>query len=106
MTEPKLTSTAQVLNEVYSERMAQDEKWGEQNHPNGTGDPYYVAWSERYRKTCDSAFNRGVGTWRDILLEEFYEALAEEDPEKLRNELIQVAAVSVAWVECIDRDAA
>jgi hypothetical protein len=42
-------------------------------------------------------------TWAHILTEEFYEALAEADPEKLREELVQVAAVAVAWVECLDR---
>jgi hypothetical protein len=31
------------------------------------------------------------------------EALAEDDPTLLRAELIQVAAVAVAWVEAIDR---
>ena len=30
-------------------------------------------------------------------------ALAEVEPAKLREELIQVAAVAVAWIEAIDR---
>jgi malonyl CoA-acyl carrier protein transacylase len=42
-------------------------------------------------------------TWEHILTEEHYEAMAEEDPTRLREELIQVAAVAVAWVEAIDR---
>ena len=32
------------------------------------------------------------------------EAFAESDPDKLRTELIQVAAVAVAWIESIDRN--
>ena len=32
--------------------------------------------------------------------------VAESDPVKLRAELVQVAAVAVAWVEKIDRDIA
>ncbi len=41
--------------------------------------------------------------WRDILLEEVFEALAEEEPKELRKELVQVAAVAAQWVEAIDR---
>jgi hypothetical protein len=42
-------------------------------------------------------------TWRDILLEEVYEAFAETDSDRLREELIQVAAVALSWVDAIDR---
>jgi hypothetical protein len=48
----------------------------------------------------------GTTTWKHILREEFLEAMAEEDPEQLREELVQVAAVAVAWIEAIDRRAA
>jgi hypothetical protein len=44
--------------------------------------------------------------WVDILEEEVAEAAAESDPAKLRAELVQVAAVAVAWIEAIDRRAA
>jgi hypothetical protein len=36
-------------------------------------------------------------------MEEVREAMAESDPAKLRVELVQVAAVSVAWIEALDR---
>ena len=36
-------------------------------------------------------------------MEEIFEALAEEDPMKLKDELIQVAAVAVKMVELINR---
>lgn len=110
-----------VLSQVRAERRAQDAKWGEQNHPNGTGDqekllhgrelpkPFssvpvtmgtlaYVA-----RQVTDAAARDGYLTYADILLEEVGEALAEDDPAALRTELIQCAAVAVAWVEKIDR---
>lgn len=38
-------------------------------------------------------------TWFDILTEEMYEALAEEDWPDLRRELIQVGAVVVSMIE-------
>jgi hypothetical protein len=37
------------------------------------------------------------------LLEEVFEAMAEDSPVKLAHELTQVAAVAVAWVEAIER---
>lgn len=91
-----------ALSSVVSERVAQEVKWGEQNHADGTG--VSAAWAaDAYRERCERAFAEGRGTWRDILLEEVFEALAEEDPAPLREELVQVAAVAIAWVEAIDR---
>ena len=45
-------------------------------------------------------------TWDTIFREEVYEALSEIDPVKMRAELIQAAAVAVAMIEHIDREAA
>ena len=94
--------TSAVIREVRDEREAQDQKWGEQNHPDGTGLPY-THDAEYQKRVTDSAAEAGSLTWRDILLEEVYEALAEDDFARLREELIQVAAVAVGWVEAIDR---
>lgn len=51
---------------------------------------------------CDRAERAGACTWAYVLAEEFWEAMCEEDPEKLRAELIQVAAVAANWVAFID----
>lgn len=96
-------STDGVLQEVWAERKRQDERWGEQNHPNGTGLPVYEHAARRYRAQADRAAASGHLAWRDILLEEVYEALAEADVSKLREELVQVAAVAAVWIESIDR---
>jgi len=78
-----------VLSEIAEERKRQDLKWGEQNHP-----------------PCE---------WITILTEEVGEAAEEalnirfdyKDGGRplvaLRMELIQVAAVAVAFIECLDR---
>lgn len=78
-----------INNELALERARQDNKWGEQN--------------------CHDF------EWVSILTEEVGEAAAEAneanftsgknrgDFTKLRAELVQVAAVSVAWIEAIDR---
>jgi hypothetical protein len=55
------------------------------------------------RNSNDRAVREGTLTWTHILEEEVCEALAETDQERLREELVQVAAVACAWVECIDR---
>jgi hypothetical protein len=100
---PGRVAIDRVLDEVFQERVRQDEKWGEQNHPDGTGQVGDARVADMLRELCDYRFKRGVGTWRDILREEVGEALAEEDPTKLRAELLQVAAVAAAWVQAIDR---
>lgn len=111
-----VSQTRRVLAEVRIERVRQDLKWGEQNHPDGTGADIRVLRStdvnldlrtghelaDIFKAKCRS--NRlGRDTWRDILLEEVFEVMAESDPAPLRAELIQVAAVAVQWVEAIDR---
>ncbi|MGW2550025.1 hypothetical protein [Streptomyces sp. NPDC001635] len=95
--------TDRVLSEVLAERIRQDQKWGEQNHPDGTGNKSQQDYAEQARRWCQAAFGSGYGTWADVLAEEVAEANAEREPAKLRAELIQVAAVAVAWVEALDR---
>ncbi|MER7213145.1 hypothetical protein ABT340_39290 [Streptosporangium sp. NPDC000239] len=92
-----------IEEELRAERARQDARWGEQNHPDGTGLPIYQHSAHRHREHAERAAAAGVLAWRDILQEEVYEALAEGDPATLRAELIQVAAVAVAWIEAIDR---
>jgi len=103
-----------VLIEVADERSRQSAKWGQQNHPNGTGPaklpmPYGSgSWSagvaaERLKLITECAAQVGQCTWLHILREEVFEAFAESDAVRLRAELIQVAAVAVQWVEAIDR---
>lgn len=111
-----------VLGEVAVERARQDAKWGQQDHPDGTGparnitvpeasfdwrletSPYYRAHvlADWFRKVCQ-ANTPDRDNWCDILLEEVFEAMAEAEPQRLRTELIQVAAVATQWVEAIDR---
>lgn len=107
-------ATVDVLVEVGHERERQDVKWGEQNHPNGTGPDVNIVHvggvtnaelAERARERTNRCAARGTVTYEQILTEEWAEAIACDDPAALRAELIQVAAVAVAWVEKIDRDA-
>jgi glutaredoxin len=112
-----------VLDEVAAERERQTMKWGEQNHPDGTGPdstPLFANTATGIADDDEAHLIRDMlkgrtdwrfsidggdrpGTWTDILLEEVFEALAEANAAKLRTELIQVAAVATQWVEAIDR---
>jgi hypothetical protein len=110
-----------VLGHVEWERRRQDRKWGEQNWPdvcpvlmNRRGgcstqrmaQEYEIPTAQRARFRCETEFSRGDGTWADILIEEVAEAIeagAQADTAALRKELVQIAAVAVAWVEAIDR---
>ncbi|MFF0143572.1 NUDIX hydrolase [Streptomyces sp. NPDC005227] len=94
---------AAVLAEVQAERERQDTKWGEQNHPDGTGNKSQQDFADHKRKWCEAAFGSGYGTWADVLAEEVAEVEAEREPARLRAELVQVAAVAVAWIAAIDR---
>ena len=71
-----------TIGEVINERKKQDEKWGEQNHH-----PY---------------------KWLSILGEEVGEAnkaALEGSLLRYREELVQVAAVAIAAIECLEREA-
>jgi hypothetical protein len=108
----------EIASEVLAELARQDAKWGEQNHPDGTGpltlplfdagaflddDTKAVDLADAFTRRTNERADQGEVTWRDILLEEVFEALAEDDLVKLRTELIQVSAVAEQWVAAIDR---
>jgi hypothetical protein len=108
-----------VLGEVAGERGRQDDRWGEQNHPDldqgllhragGCTQErmalrYGIPTADVARAACERAFKEGIGTWADILIEEVAEAVGTMgDVEALRAELVQVAAVAAAQIEAIDR---
>jgi mutator protein MutT len=96
-------SLAGVLAEVAAERAAQDGTHGVQHLPDGTGGGAATAEAGTARRETDAAAGAGTLTWRHILMEEVLEALAETEPDRLRAELVQVAAVAVKWAQALDR---
>lgn len=116
------SGTARVMQDVINERLRQLDKHGDQSHlPNGTGQRLMLEgvpvnnWDDLYandlatwaKARCKAASQNeggnGTITYEQILTEEWAEAIAEEDPAKLREELIQVAAVCIAWAEKLDQ---
>ncbi len=74
-----------AIQDVMVERERQDEKWGEQNH-----DPflYLTVLVEEVGEFAQAALHSRFGG---------------EAATKLRREAVQVAAVAVAIIECLDR---
>ncbi|MBN5108837.1 hypothetical protein JY464_07080 [Stenotrophomonas maltophilia] len=112
-----LSPSQSVLAEVAQERARQEAKWGQQNHvdwtptlaatdlagawPAGVGDHFKFITDYKAK----GAEGHRLGYF-DILMEEVAEAhdeAREGDAKATRAELVQVAAVAVAWIECIDR---
>lgn len=94
-----------ILAQIALERDAQDDKFGDQSDlPDGTS--VSLRWhADSRRERCQRAAEQGNLTWRHIADEEWAEATAETDPLRLRAELVQLAAVCVAWIEAIDKRA-
>lgn len=97
-------SRLSILGDIDHERDRQDAKFGPvHNLPDGTSRQDWGVIEAAAKAICDAASRDGKVTWRDILMEEVAEAFAADDPQHLREELVQVAAVAVKWIEAIDR---
>jgi hypothetical protein len=92
-----------ALHDVAVECIRADGLHGPQTTmPDGTHLPGDRLAELLARARMDTAVRLQRPTWRLVLAEEVAEAFAETDPARLREELIQVAATAVRWVEAID----
>lgn len=97
-----------LLGEVAEELAAARHKHGLQHHrPHLGGYQQRVAW-ERIGITVENQARYYLeetrqASWAAILAEEFGEALRADSFENLRAELLQVAAMAVAWIDRLDR---
>lgn len=121
MTDPAVTylkdllSTSAVLDAVLAERGRQDKKWGVQSHPSHhphitSGKStlprstfYAIPEADLAKARVESAARNDELSWAEIAIEEFCEAIEAGNETDLRTELVQCAAVLVAWVEHLDR---
>lgn len=102
-------TTGGVLLEVLAERKRQDERWGQQNHPWDNYAEHVVRWGfvvfeDQAKQLVDWLGKKDLIDYAGILTEEYLEAVNADSIERVREELIQVAAVAVAAVESIDRN--
>jgi NTP pyrophosphatase (non-canonical NTP hydrolase) len=85
----KVKIMEKIFNEIKKERQQQDEKWGEQNH-------HAIEW-------C-AILGEEVGEVNKAALEAHFKGYKRTgNYSDYRTELIQVAAVAVAMIECLDR---
>jgi hypothetical protein len=102
-------TTLSTLLEVEQEVARQHKLWGEQNHPNRGFEHnsiYADAFAEHasdWKRLNDLRVADGTIAFDGILLEEVYEAVSESEPARIREELVQIAAVAVTWIAAIDR---
>lgn len=107
-----------ILADIAQERVKQLEKWGEQSHPcvpadvletlgqtgNAMSERFIASEMERAAKAdCQRNFKLGRGTWYAIAWEELAESGATTDLDSRREELVQLGAVVVAWLEDVDK---
>lgn len=103
MTIDQRAGLQRVLNEVAGERLQQHARFGEQNLPSGTGGKHWRRFLATARETCETRFAACDGSFLVLLAEEVAEAFVESDSAALRAELVQVAALTVQWIEALDR---
>lgn len=93
----------QIFEETLAERKRQDDKFGPQSYElRQRGDDVKKHFS-RVRNIakaeCDYKSIVKALTWHDIIIEELYEACAEDDIEKQYHELLQTHAVILHALE-------
>jgi hypothetical protein len=91
-----------ITSEIEDAVRAARSKHPLQSHPDGTSADFYGPLARICREKTDLATKNGMLLWVDILKEEIYEALAEQDPKRLRRELLDAGAVIVNWIKDID----
>jgi len=77
---------ARAVQDVVTERVAQDKMWGQQNHEPGK---WLLILMEE------------VGEWSQAVLDHGSKGAPKEH---IREELVQVAAVALSMLECLDRN--
>jgi hypothetical protein len=91
--------SAKVLNEIADERKRAEAKFPNQHLPFGTGLDGDRDLAEHAKASTDLAAKEGSLTWRHVIREEFYEAMAETDPRRLHDELVQLANTAMRAAE-------
>lgn len=110
-------SREQIVKAISNEMWRQVQKWGVQQHPQYKNADVFAHNSdyittERAKELCDMRLGVDECSWQDILNEEVLEARDEAiklayghgNPQDLRDELIQVAAVAGSAIQSLDRE--
>lgn len=105
--EDKTNVLIKILNEIRFERERQNNKWGEQNHS-------IIEWQgilmeevgEAAKEATDFYFKHpykdGNGEYQELAGDN--DVVQHIRLQNYRKELVQVAAVAVQMIECLDRN--
>lgn len=96
---PQITG---LLAEVAQQRTWQAHQYGSPDYPDGTGMHYQHQASDAYRRVTQLLLE-GKLTWADVLKQIHAEVLQQDEPAKLREQLIWLAAFVVGWADEIDK---
>jgi hypothetical protein len=99
-----------VIIDLVRRRETQEAKYGHVNDllVDGTGPKVNWAmamgpadWVEKRMREDYEEFEaeEGLPTWMHLVREEVAEAFMEDDPARLEDELLDVAALCVSWIE-------
>ncbi len=97
----KLHMSSGVIEQVIGEMVFQDLKWGESRTINNH------VWDSILSEEVGEVSEEAVLVWNAKLgIKNGFASkfTLEQQTEKLRAELIQVAAVAIQWIEAIDRE--
>lgn len=112
--EPWQIRTLNVLEQVFEERLRQVAQYGHnEDLENGTGPNarWLLPASSNPAKVLQEQFREeyeeheaatGKPTWMHLVREELAEAAESDNPERLAEELLQLAALAVSWVEKLE----
>lgn len=76
---------------------------GAHDRPNGTNRHDYGKQAEQAAAAVRRTRSAGKLTWRRVLAEHYWSALAQSDDGQLRRALISLAAHALLWAAAIDR---
>ncbi|HDZ9238728.1 TPA: hypothetical protein RUZ16_000315 [Vibrio cholerae] len=97
----KLHMSSGVIEQVIGEMVFQDLKWGESRTLNNH------VWDSILSEEVGEVSEEAVLVWNAKLgIKKGFASkfTLEQQTEKLRAELIQVAAVAIQWIEALDRE--
>ncbi len=97
----KLHMSSGVIEQVIAEMVFQDMKWGESRTLNNH------VWDSIISEEVGEVSEEAVLVWNAKLgIKKGFASkfTLEQQTEKLRAELIQVAAVAIQWIEALDRE--
>jgi len=85
-----------ILAEIAEERLAQDKKWGFPQPAFSTPEGALAVLAEEFGEIAKEVVEMGAGVRNDEL------ATFKQHRGWLRKELIQTAAVAVAWIQQLE----